>query len=486
MSLKIVLICDVHFDDAPVDHPNRRMTIGDVLLRRAVHRVNRFLQPDVVLILGDLVDGESPVGLDCLRRLREIIDLIEAPTIVIPGNHDPAPEVFYEEIGRRPASIDVKGVRIVPFVDLDEPGYNARRSEEGMDLMAEARAGFDGPIVAVQHVPVFPPGADACPYNHVDADRIIAAMKTHGISLALSGHWHEGMDLVRRDNLAFLAGPALCEEPFPFLEITIEGDAIEVYRHELRLPDSLLLTDTHVHTQFAYCADGVTIEKDLELAEAFGLAALRFTEHTGQLYFDADTFWKARFMPDGIAGARPEDRRLDAYLDAVRAQGCPEAWIGFEVDCDFRGRPVITPADRAQARFLIASMHWVPELMAPNPDLDKACDEFLAMFEGAVRSGVQALAHPFRVFHRIKTPPPQRLFGPMVRRLREEGVAAELNFHNQTPPREFVRQCLDADVKLTLGSDAHRPYEVGDLWPHLRFLEDLGVTTNISDVLLRA
>lgn len=485
MPLKIVLICDIHFDNAPVDHPNRRMTIADVLLRRAVHHVNRFIQPDVVLILGDLVDGESPVGLDCLRRIRELLDLIEAPTIVIPGNHDPAPDVFFETLGRRPEPIDVKGVRFVPFVDLDEPGYNARRPAQGMDLMAEARDGFDGPIVAVQHVPVFPPGTDVCPYNHVDADALIAAMKSHGISLALSGHWHEGMGPIRRDNLAFLAGPALCEEPFPFLEISVDGDAIDVRRHELRLPDALRLTDTHVHTQFAYCADDVTIEKDLELAEAFGLDGLRFTEHTGQLYFDADAFWKARFMPDGIAAARVEDRRVDAYFDALRAHGCPEAWVGFEVDCDFRGRPVITEPDRARARFLMASMHWVPELMTPDPDLDKACDEFLAMFEGAIRSGVRALAHPFRVFHRIKSRPPERLFAPMVRRLREEGVAAELNFHNQTPPREFVRLCLEAGVKLTLGSDAHRLYEVGDLWPHLRFLEDLGVTSNIADVLLQ-
>lgn len=485
MSIKIALITDTHFDDTSSDHPTRRTAIADILFLRAVHRVNRFIKPDVVLLLGDIVDqGNSSAGLTCLQRMRDLADLIHAPTIAIPGNHDPDPKTFFFVFGRPTPWLDVKGVRFVPLVDVEEPGYNARRTPEGLARMAEACAGFDGPIVAVQHVPLFPPGSSDCPYNYTNAEEAIAAMRANGISVALSGHLHEGMDLVRDEGLSFLAGPGLCEDPFPFLEVTFEGDDVHVRRHELRMPESLHLTDTHIHTQFAYCSENMDIVTALGLAEAFGLAGLRITEHTGQLYFDADTFWTAAFMPDGVRAARPEDRRVEEYIEATRDGGCPESWVGLEVDCDYHGRPVLTEADRAKAHFLNGAMHWLPELNKPEPDLDVAGDEFLATVERFVRSGIDVLAHPFRVFNRVKVAPPARLFEPLVRLLRESGVAAEVNFHSQEPSREFVRLCLDAGVTLSLGSDAHNLYEVGELWPHLCLLEDLGVRGDVKDVLL--
>jgi len=484
----MALLSDVHFDPGFRDNPGQCNHMADVLLLRAVQRINRFLKPDVVLVLGDLVrDGEAPGALMALEALKDCLANLDAPVIAIPGNHDP--DGFYNIFKCPPPIVEFNGVRLIPFVDADEPGFNARRLAEDMGRFAEARADFDGPIIALQHVPVFPPGAADCPYNHSNADEIIAAMQQYGVGLAISGHFHDGMPLMHTEHAAFFAAGALCEPPYAFYEIVLDGHQLSSIAHSLSMPEALQLADTHVHSEFAYCGENVAVAPDIELAALLGLSGLRITEHTGQLYFDKETFWEARFMPDGLDTICGRAMRVDEYFTlAHSAQRLSNMDIdvrfGFEVDSDFTGRPVLREQDRKRAAFLNGALHWLPELRKPEPDIERAGDEFLGIMQRFVPSGIDVLAHPFRVFSRAKVAPPTAIFDPLVRMLREHGVAAEINFHVQEPQAAFVRRCLDARVKLTLGSDAHNLYEVGELWPHLRLLETCGFDGDLRDILL--
>ena len=76
------------------------------------------------------------------------------------------------------------------------------------------------------------------------------------------------------------------------------------------------------------------------------------------------------------------------------------------------------------------------------------------------------------------------MYAPTVRLLREQGTAAEINFHTNEPSADFVRLCLEQGVKLTFGSDAHNLYEVGEFSPHLALLREAGFSGNPQDVLL--
>lgn len=238
MSIRIAVIADVHFDKTETpENPARRGDVADILLLRAVHRLNRMVRPDVTLVLGDLIDaGGTPAAREYLEHIRRITDLIESPTLFVPGNHDGDPEVFYSIFERPPDTLDIKNVRFVPFADPEEPGYNARRTQRDLERMAAASAGFDGPIVSVQHVPLFPPGSSACPFNYTNAHDVIAAMQRHGIRLAISGHYHAGMDLIHADGMNFAAAPALCETPFRFLEIALDEEEIRIRNHALQMP----------------------------------------------------------------------------------------------------------------------------------------------------------------------------------------------------------------------------------------------------------
>lgn len=237
MPVTIAAITDVHYDLE--ENPERPdyLTIADTLFRLAVERVNSVIHPDVTLLLGDVVDGEDkPDALVCLRKIRAIADGIAGPVIAIPGNHDPAPEVFYTVFDKPSEVVDVAGVWFLPFVDAEAPDWNACRTPEDIQRMIDARAGFDGPMVSVQHVPLFTPGADECPYNYTNADEIVRVMIDHDVRLAVSGHYHHGMDVSPPNGPRSIAVPALCEAPFRFFEIVLDEDDVRVCQHVVEPP----------------------------------------------------------------------------------------------------------------------------------------------------------------------------------------------------------------------------------------------------------
>ncbi|OPZ68560.1 MAG: hypothetical protein BWY83_02265 [bacterium ADurb.Bin478] len=92
-------------------------------------------------------------------------------------------------------------------------------------------------------------------------------------------------------------------------------------------------------------------------------------------------------------------------------------------------------------------------------------------------SGIQVLAHPFRVFRKAKREVPRDLFQPLARLLKENGVAAEINFHTNQPDPDFFRICMEEMTPIVLGSDAHNLYEIGEFMPHLSLLAGIGMSS---------
>lgn len=484
MSVKIAVLTDVHYDSADSGEHKRRRWCADILLERAVARINRFIKPDVTLLLGDLTDdGTLPQALDDLRRLRKACNALDSPTIAVPGNHDP--DAFYAVFERPDDWVDIAGVRFVPFDDPEAPKFCATRLGEDLARMKAARTGFDGPLISLQHVPIFPPGTDECRYNYTNVDDVMRAMRESGYALSISGHHHKGVDLIRDDSGAYLVGPALCESPFAFLAVTLDGDDISVERQELVAPKALGLVDAHIHTPFAYCNDDMDIAKAVRLADEFGLAGMGFAEHSTHLYFSKDEAWGKKLNhTHGLSAARDEQCRSDAYFAALADADVPRESIGLEVDCDFKGRPVLSDDDRKRIYFQIGAIHYVPEMMKAEADADVMGEELLGLLRRFLPTGFRTLAHPFRIFRRKGLPAPSKYFQPVADLLHEHGVAAELNFHTNDPPPEFVRACFDSRVRLTFGSDAHHLYEIGDFQPQLSLLRECGFDGDLADVVI--
>jgi histidinol phosphatase-like PHP family hydrolase len=483
MKVKIAIISDIHLSSAPNLFP-RRGEIAEILLLRAVYRINGMIKPDLSVVLGDLIDnGNDPQAGNDLRKLKKILDRLESPSLILPGNHDGNEEAFYRVFPRPEHYLDIKGVRFAPFIDMEEPEYNARRSPFDLEFMNLLREDFEGTIVTVQHVPLFPPGTCDCPYNYTNAGEIIETMRRNNIRLAVGGHFHPGVDLLRTSNANFVAAPALCESPFSFLEIDLDGEDIQVRRHDLKMPSQLGLVDLHVHTQFAYCSENMEIPKAIALAGDFGLKGFAFAEHSGQLYFDPDTYWKGVFLYNDIKPGKDKASRMDAFFAALTEAGCDPRNIALETDCDFHGSPVVLPEDRQKAGFLIGAVHRMKSLDQKPINSEAVLAEFLASNEKLISSGIRLLAHPFRILVQAGLEIPTLIIDALVKMLRENKVAAEINFHLNGPPPEFLVRCAEAGVKLTLGSDSHNLANIGEFTPHLALLESCGLSAHLDRVL---
>lgn len=485
MEVRIAVLSDLHAGPA-VAGSECRGDLAECLLRRAVNRLRRWLRPDVVLVLGDLVEDATAAGAEQqLRRLAEIIGKLECPVAVLRGNHDPERSVFYRHLPSPGDHLDLKGVRFVFFDDPAEPGYTARRTERDLARMAAAGAGHEGPLVSVQHVPVAPEGVE-CPYRMNNGAEVIKVMRRCGYALSVAGHYHRGLEAIRRDDSAgggFLAAPALSRPPFEFLLVELKGREVKCRRQPLAMPTGLHLTDFHVHTPFAYCSEDMDIGRAQALAEDFGLAGLTFTEHASHLCFSREQHKAIVHQQQGQGAARPEHDRFGPWRAALARAGVADRNIGLEVDCDFHGALLLKEGYRESVRFLLGAVHEVGESVRPAPNIHRLTEQFMAGTEKLLRAGVAVLAHPLRLFERKGLPAPPGLYGRVVEKLRANGVAAEVNFHKADPDVEFYETCLRAGVRLTLGSDAHHLSQVGELWPHVELLKRLGAASNLEEVL---
>src|SRR5690606_29224465 len=96
-------------------------------------------------------------ALEDLAVLRGTLDELDCPWVIIPGNHDPEPDRFYQVMPRPADVMDFGSVRILPFLDPEEPGWHARRTEAELARTRAARHdGFAGTVIAIQHVPAGP------------------------------------------------------------------------------------------------------------------------------------------------------------------------------------------------------------------------------------------------------------------------------------------------------------------------------------------
>lgn len=483
MTCRIAVITDIHYSTTPTPISSRKSQWGAVLLQRTVERLNRVVCPDVTVVLGDLID--DPTAADApalLSTLRGILDRLDCPWLALPGNHDPDPTTFFaafDPVGH----LDVAGVRLVSFVDPEAPGYNATRHAGELARMATLAADHPGPLVALQHVPVTRPGAET-PYGYTNEPEVKAAMRAHGYTLAISGHFHGGAPLCQTDDLATIVVPALCEAPFSFALITLENGRIQSQTLEHQLPSALRLNDYHSHTQYAYCGEDVSMAKSAEFASLMGLQSLAFTEHSGQLYYDSPSYWRGTLGEQGIHSTAGRDERIDQYWRDAAPFRSNHIFAGLEVDADFSGNLIAEPADLERADIVLGAIHWMRELRTPQADSARARDEFLRTVDQLCRSGIAVLAHPFRIFRRSRQPIPTALFAPTIALLREHGVAAEINFHTNEPPPEFIAGCIEAGVRISFGSDSHALYEVGEFHPHLQLLADIGFDGDLADILL--
>jgi predicted MPP superfamily phosphohydrolase len=171
-EVTLMHISDVHLG------PQR----GRGYLERIVRETNR-LEPDAVLINGDLVDGASALDSEVLQPLADF----EAPVFFTTGNHE-----AYVDQDRALEIIEEKGVRILRNEAVEVAGLQL----VGLDYMSADLKTYD--MHRVNYLTI----EEELPKIPIDPERPVVLMhhspvgldyvSVNGIDLMVAGHTHAG------------------------------------------------------------------------------------------------------------------------------------------------------------------------------------------------------------------------------------------------------------------------------------------------------
>ena len=482
MPTTIALVADPHFAlQASGRQHCTRLPEARYLLQRIVEYVNITGGIDLLCVAGDVVvdDGDTRSALGIVKA---ILDKLPCPYVVIPGDRDQNRDAFAERFPL-PEHLDLPGVRVIPFADPTRADGHAERLPADIARTEHLCRDFRGRVVALQHLPLFPPGAGDSRYGYVNAAELCAQYRRLGIALSISGHDHLGLPTLHDGGCSYRRVPGLCESPYPFQLATLADDGRCSFR-TIKLRHDQPVHDCHTHSRFAYCCDDLDVAIERRLMDMLNIERVAVTEHSGHLFFTARDYWSIRDWFRGSPVRPPENDRSEAYLQHVKdmVASDPRFLSGLEVDVDRNGQLLINDRLRQNLDFHIGSIHFLDDPKAPE-----APDQFLFMAEKLMATGViRAIAHPYRVFTWDGVGcKPAHTFDTMVAMLKRYGVAAELSFHHNRPSPEFFRKCLDAGVKISFGSDTHSLFKLGFFNPHFDFLRSIGYDGDFQDIALR-
>ena len=455
---------------------------GALLLRKCLQRLRHLgVQPGLLVLLGDLVeDGRAEGAEAALAAIAEEARKANLPVLAAAGNHDADRPRHCRVFGCEPGLHEVGGYGFLLFNDDYASDDTATRPESALALIRRAAAVHpELPLVALQHNPLHPRIDDPYPYMPANTETIRAAYEQAGVVLSLSGHYHAGQPAHPHNGVTYYTVPAACEPPFRFAHVRLNGRAVEIREHALRM-DAPGLVDVHCHTQYSYCGTTVTAQEDIEISRLLGLAGVCIVDHAFQLYFPSDEAWSWRWQVDpGMVekawaegrGRMPEYRRFTQSLrsDFVRS--------GVEVDVRSDGSLLLAEEDWDDWDIIVGAVHAIDGSTKGGATQAEAERLFLRDTESLLQHPIDVLAHPFRYFRRSGLSRPTHLYGAVADLLAQSGVAVEVNFHVNEPDPRFVAECLSRGVKVALGTDSHELAEVGEFVPHLNVLREAGVTS---------
>ena len=229
-QINMLVVTDIHYVGKAKHVCNlrsRKTELALELLRMVIYSIDKD-KIDLILLLGDLVDNGNALGAeDDIVSLSYELKKLGKPVIVVPGNHDPSPEVVFNLFEDYEGFHEVEGYQFISFAAEYDKNDNALRDIARMEA-AFSYIDPDKPIIVLQHNPVYPPIDSPYPYIISEADRIIEYYEKRGVLLSISGHAHWGIPSVVKENVAYLTCPALCEEPFQYTIISMNGYEYDV------------------------------------------------------------------------------------------------------------------------------------------------------------------------------------------------------------------------------------------------------------------
>lgn len=256
----------------------------------------------------------------------------------------------------------------------------------------------------------------------------------------------------------------------------------------------MYLVDYHVHTERCGHACGED-RQYIETAISRGLQEMGFSDHVPRFYQPEDA--KAAVTERGMSAAE-----LEGYVQAVLVyqKEYPELKIKLGLEVDFVPgweRKIERIGSMYPWDYLIGSVHFIPEwnygyiARETEHGPEEIYPEYFKKVAEAAESGLfDFLGHidlPKRTFERLVPGVMADLHQELAERLGKANAVIELNTYGIRgskvkdaglyPDEQLLRFCREQGVRVTLGSDAHRPQDVGaDFGQALELMRSVGYT----------
>lgn len=250
-----------------------------------------------------------------------------------------------------------------------------------------------------------------------------------------------------------------------------------------------MLADYHTHTPLCLHAEGEP-EDYIDQAIAAGLSGYGISDHAPQ-------------TPEPFDDWRMLEAHLPRYFEWIaraRTHAGDALPVRAGLECDWLPdcHAWIEKLDASYDwDYFIGSIHYLGDKWDfDNPkwlgrwaetDVEQVWSSYWDEYGRMARSGLfDFLGHPDLIKKFAYRPEGdlRRFYDPVIAAIAESKVAIELNtagFHKpcaeQYPSAEFLKLAADAEIPITLSSDAHHPSEVArDFEKGLQLIKDAGFT----------
>lgn len=236
--------------------------------------------------------------------------------------------------------------------------------------------------------------------------------------------------------------------------------------------------DCHTHTEFSSCAEDVTLQGYIEIAETTS-QTFAITDHSAQIFYPPDNrwgFWTEDAIEIFEANQEAGAERIRHYVETIRAAQCGGMFVGTELDVLPDGRKVFPDDLLGSLDVILGAVHSMPTLRNERP-VDEIHQEFRSQVEALAGHGMDVLVHPFRLVLAADVPVDGDLLEWTVQTAADCDFAVEINSHKQFPEHDLamVRLALELGVTVAIGTDTHRTEEFGDFTYHEMILREAGL-----------
>ncbi len=219
----------------------------------------------------------------------------------------------------------------------------------------------------------------------------------------------------------------------------------------------LMSHDLHTHTRYS---DGSSTPYEMvRSGRDKGLETIAITDHGPELSIGIES-GQIRQLVNDVSLAR-EDVDLDVLV------GLEANTTGSDGGIDLDA-PLIENLD-----IVLAGVHY---LRTSGLSQDRTAEIYLETVVNMMeRQDIDILVHPFWYHEDLSEYLPKSDIRDFAKVARHENVTIEVNERYCVPGKEILSACAEEGTKFSLGSDAHKPDDVGELDWAMDRAESVGI-----------